>query len=162
MNIGLNLIALSVTKKLKAHIEFKRMLLFKESAYTLCMMLNVVTNEWLFIHLFIQAISIAPLQVINYSGELPTQHGYCAGISRRCATGNREWKTCPRSLRGGGSRSHDPSNEKRRLYTKAQPHNIRSHSLLKPRTMSRSTFIRIWQIYKGMPFSTLSGRPYIK
>ena len=39
---------------------------------------------------FIQAISIAPLQVHYYSEALPRQHGYCAGISRRSATGNCE------------------------------------------------------------------------
>src|SRR6218665_1258283 len=40
------------------------------------------------IHSFIQIISIAPLQVHVYSEALPTQHGYCAGVSRRSATGN--------------------------------------------------------------------------
>src|SRR6218665_2296951 len=31
---------------------------------------------------FIQTISIASLQVHYYSEALPTQHGYCAGVSR--------------------------------------------------------------------------------
>src|SRR6218665_1130002 len=31
------------------------------------------------------AISIAPLQVHYYSEALPTQHGYCIGVSRRSA-----------------------------------------------------------------------------
>ena len=31
----------------------------------------------------------------------PLLLGYCAGVSRRSATGNCELKTCPRSLRGG-------------------------------------------------------------
>jgi len=31
---------------------------------------------------FIQAISIAPLQVHYYSEALPTQNGYCIGVSR--------------------------------------------------------------------------------
>ena len=31
-------------------------------------------------YLFIQAISIAPLQVNYYSEALPTQHGYCVGV----------------------------------------------------------------------------------
>src|SRR6218665_652780 len=53
-----------------------------------------------FIH-FIQTNSIAPLQVHYYSEALPTQHRYCAGISRLSATGNCEGRTCPRSLRGG-------------------------------------------------------------
>src|SRR6218665_54464 len=51
-----------------------------------------------FIHLFIQIISIAPLQVHYYSEALPTQHGYCARVSRRSATGNCKLRTCPRSL----------------------------------------------------------------
>src|SRR6218665_3073058 len=43
-----------------------------------------------FIHSYIQTISIAPLQVHFYSEALPTQHGYCAGVSRRSATGKCE------------------------------------------------------------------------
>src|SRR6218665_542100 len=35
------------------------------------------------IHSFIQTISVAPLQVHFYSEALPTQHGYCVGVSRR-------------------------------------------------------------------------------
>ena len=50
------------------------------------------------IHSFIHTISIAPFQVHYYSEALPTQNGYYAGISRRSATGNWEWRTCPRSL----------------------------------------------------------------
>jgi len=42
------------------------------------------------IHSFIRAISIAPLQFRYYSEALPTQHGYCAGISSRSATCNCE------------------------------------------------------------------------
>src|SRR6218665_2357777 len=38
-----------------------------------------------FIHLFIQAISIAPLPFNYYSEALPTQHGYCVVVSRRSA-----------------------------------------------------------------------------
>ena len=43
-----------------------------------------------FIHSLIQAISIAPFEVHYYSEALPTQHGYCVGVSRRSATGNCE------------------------------------------------------------------------
>jgi len=49
----------------------------------------------------IQTISIARLQVHFYSEALPAQHGYCARVSRRSATGSCELRTCPRSLRGG-------------------------------------------------------------
>src|SRR6218665_523348 len=45
---------------------------------------------------FIHTISIAPLQVHFYSEALPTQHGYCAEVSRRSATGNCELGTCRR------------------------------------------------------------------
>src|SRR6218665_1382936 len=41
----------------------------------------------LFIYSFIQAISIASLQVHYYSEALPTQHVHCAGISHRSAKG---------------------------------------------------------------------------
>jgi len=53
------------------------------------------------IHSFIQAISIEPLQVHYYSEVIPTPHGYCVVVSCRSATGNRERRTCQRSLRGG-------------------------------------------------------------
>ena len=67
---------------------------------------------------FIQAISIAPLQVNYYSEVLPTQLGYCLGVSCRSATGNCEWRICPRSLLGGQSWiwTHDPSDERRQIY----------------------------------------------
>ena len=56
---------------------------------------NATWNLWYsFIHSFIQAISIAPLQVCYYSEALPTQHGYCAGVSRWSATVNCELRTC--------------------------------------------------------------------
>src|SRR6218665_2346969 len=66
---------------------------------------------------FIQTISIAPLQVTSHAEAPPTQHRCCAGVLRRNATGNRELKTCPRSLRGGysGSQTHDPPVESYRL-----------------------------------------------
>ena len=71
-----------------------------------------------FINSFIQTISIAPLQIHYCSEALPTQHGYCAGISRQSATGNCEWRLCPRSLHWGysGSQTHDPSDERCQLY----------------------------------------------
>jgi len=53
-----------------------------------------------FFYSFIQAISIAPIQVPYYSEALPAQHGYRVRVSRRSATGNCEWRTCPRSLHG--------------------------------------------------------------
>src|SRR6218665_3491760 len=70
-------------------------------------------------HSFIQSISTAPLQVHYYSEALPTQHGHCAGISRRSATGNNcELRTCPQSVRFNysGSPTHDPSDKRRHLY----------------------------------------------
>jgi len=50
---------------------------------------------------FIQALSVAPLQVCYYPEALPKQHKYCVGVSLRNATGNCVLGTCPRSLRGG-------------------------------------------------------------
>ena|SRR6218665_132992 len=71
-----------------------------------------------FIHSFIPDIFIVPLLVHYYSEALPTQHGYCVGVSRRRATGNCERRTCPRSLRDGQSeiRTHDPLDERRKIY----------------------------------------------
>ena len=43
-----------------------------------------------YIHSFIQAISIAPLQVHYYSEVLPTKHEYCVRVSHRSATTNCE------------------------------------------------------------------------
>jgi len=51
-----------------------------------------------FIHTFIQAISIALLQVHYHSEALPTQHGYCVGVSRRIAQATA--KDLPKVLRG--------------------------------------------------------------
>ena len=45
---------------------------------------NYFTHFFKFVH----SISIAPLQVCYYSQALPTQHGYCAGVSHQSATGN--------------------------------------------------------------------------
>src|SRR6218665_4030732 len=61
------------------------------------------------INSFIQDIYIELLQVHFYSEALPTQHGYCAVVSRRSATGNCELRTCPGSLFGGysGIGTHD-------------------------------------------------------
>ena len=39
---------------------------------------------------------------------VPT-HGYCAGVSRRSATGNCELRTCARSLRGGYRAGVEPT-----------------------------------------------------
>jgi len=64
--------------------------------------LNVHSLIHLFIHSgYFYSATVLPLQVLYYSEAFPTQHGYCARISRRSATGNCEWRTCPRSLRGG-------------------------------------------------------------
>jgi len=32
---------------------------------------------------------------------LPTQQGYCVEVSHWSATGDCEWRTCPRSLHSG-------------------------------------------------------------
>jgi len=66
---------------------------------------------------FYSASSIAPLQVRYYSEALPTQHGYCAGVSRRSATGNCELRTCSRSLCAsyGWIQTHDPPVKRLRL-----------------------------------------------
>jgi len=64
-----------------------------------CADLHDVKCRYERINLFIH--SIAFLQVHFYSEALPTQHGYCAGVSCRSAIGNCELRTWPRSLRGG-------------------------------------------------------------
>ena len=48
------------------------------------------------IHSVIQASSIAPHQVPYYSDALPTQQGYCVGVSHRSTAGNCELRTCPK------------------------------------------------------------------
>ena len=82
----------------------KQLYLWLERMRTLLLSSNFSTSlfRWSnLVHSFIQAISIAPLQVHFYSEALPTQHGYCAGVSRQSATGNCELRTCPWSLYGG-------------------------------------------------------------
>ena len=51
-------------------------------------------------------------------------------VSRWSATGNCEWRTCPRSLRCGqsGIRTHDPSYGRRRIYQCATT----PHALVNP------------------------------
>ena len=57
-------------------------------------------------HSFIQAIYIAPLQVRYYSESevLPTQHGHCAGVSRRST--HIEWSNGPMTMEVIHSRTH--------------------------------------------------------
>ena len=79
---------------------------------------------------FIHAISIVPLQVHYYTEVLPTQHGCCARILRQSATGNCEWKTCSRSLRGGyrtHERESDPWPFKRKASTLPMCHTHTPH-----------------------------------
>jgi len=57
-----------------------------------------------FIHPFILDISITPLQVHYYYSEaLPTTAliDTASELTCRSAIRNCEWRTCPRSLRGG-------------------------------------------------------------
>ena len=56
---------------------------------------RTTSKVFIYLFIFIHAISIAPLQVHYYSEALPTQHGYCFGISRRSATGNLRLKDLP-------------------------------------------------------------------
>src|SRR6218665_3860228 len=82
--------------------------------YYVCMQVCLHTCMYVCTH---SVISIAPLQVPYHSEMLPTNHGYCAGVSRQRATGNCELRTGPRSLGGGqsGIRTPDPPVEKLRL-----------------------------------------------
>ena len=105
------------------------------------------TRTWIhsFIHSFIHSyipFLLAPLQFHFYSEALTTQHGYCAGVSRRSALGNCELRTCPRSLRGdfSGIRTHDPPVERRPLYQcAATSHFKKKMSNLKWKTEIRET-----------------------
>ena len=86
-----------------------------------------------FIYSFIQVISKAPLQVHYYSEALLTQHVHCVTVSCRNPTGNCEWRTCPRSLRGSyiGIQPHDPLDERRQIYQWAtMPHRSRAQILV--------------------------------
>src|SRR6218665_3071529 len=55
----------------------------------------------LFIHSFIPAISIAPLQDLYYAEALPTTAQLLYGSFTPKRTGDCRCRTCPRSLRGG-------------------------------------------------------------
>src|SRR6218665_3666760 len=61
------------------------------------------------IHSFILIISIAPLQVHCNSEAIPTQHGCCAGVSRRNAKGNCELRTFPLPISAVESDPSEPS-----------------------------------------------------
>src|SRR6218665_1021346 len=81
-----------------------------------------------FIHSFILAISIAPLQVLYHSEALPTTARILYRSFTLKRTGNCRYRTCPRSLRDGqsGSRTHDPPVESNRLNQCA----ITSHNMI--------------------------------
>jgi len=49
--------------------------------------------------------------VLESSEALPTQHGCCAGISRRSATDNCELRTCPRSVNVAARAGVEPMNQ---------------------------------------------------
>src|SRR6218665_3400760 len=70
-----------------------------------------------FIHSFIPAISIAPLQVLYYSEALPTTARILYRSFTPKRTGNCRSRTCPRFLHGGysGNRTHDPPVKSYRL-----------------------------------------------
>ena len=92
-------------KKQQRNINFKQHLkgksLSEDSEWVLQLQnktVKIPLTCWKKENSFIQAISIAPLQVHFYSEGLPTQHGYCAEVSRRSARGNCEWRTCPIDL----------------------------------------------------------------
>src|SRR6218665_2440765 len=78
----------------------------------------------IFIHSFFEAISIAPLAGRYYSEALPTQNGYCVGVSRRSAIGNCELRTCPGSLYVAARAGFEPTTLRSRGFysTKAPPH----------------------------------------
>src|SRR6218665_472302 len=61
---------------------------------SVCMCVLALICGCICVYSFIQAISIAPLQVYYYSEAFPTHHEYCVGVSCK-------WRAYPRSLRGG-------------------------------------------------------------
>jgi len=81
----------------------------------------------LLVHSFIHSdIFIASIQFHYYSESLPTQHGYCAGVSRNC-----ELWTCPRSL------------NVRRCTWRLEPHNNKALVQdIQPRTLP---LFALWQ-----------------
>src|SRR6218665_987573 len=60
-----------------------------------------VMGVFSFIHTFIPAISVAPLQVLYYSEALPTTARILYRSYTPKRTANCRYRTCPRSLRGG-------------------------------------------------------------
>ena len=84
---------------------------------------------------FIPDILIASLQVHYYSEVLPTNSiNTVLELTRWSATGNSEWRTCPRSRCGGysGIRTCDPPDAKHRTYHQATtPHIQLNQRLLK-------------------------------
>ena len=108
---------------------------------------------------FIQAISVAPLQV-RYSEALLTKHGSCVGVSRPSATGNCAWRTCPRSLYVAARAGFEPATIRTKgvEYTNAPPRPTYTYfasvSLLRPllqqihRVISR---LWTWEMVTGWP-----------
>src|SRR6218665_3225950 len=77
----------------------------EQSAALHCINLTFIPGDS---YSFIQAISIAPIKVRYYPESLPTQHGYCAEVSRRSGTGRCELRTWPKSLKSFDSTNAPP------------------------------------------------------
>jgi len=71
---------------------------------------HILTTGHSFIRSFIQAISIAPLQVIYCSEALPSQHGYCVRVSRRMPQATASEGLVPGPY---GIQTHNPSDKRR-------------------------------------------------
>ena len=72
--------------ELDAYTEFNCFKKINVFVYKLMFLKNILARGTHIIHSFIQANSVAPLKVHYHSEALPTQHGYCVGVSHRSAT----------------------------------------------------------------------------
>ena len=84
---------------------------------------------WVFIHSFILDISIVPLQVHYYSEVLPTQHGYCVGVSRRSAQATAS-KGLPKVPTWRLERDLNPQPSGRMASTLPMRHHVQQNSCL--------------------------------
>ena len=79
-----------VNRTSAAPFKIRRFLQIGQSGHLVTQSVRIRPSSPETVHSFIQAIFITLLQVHYYLEALPTQHEYCAGVSRRSAIGNSE------------------------------------------------------------------------
>src|SRR6218665_1988203 len=99
---------------------------------------------------FISSISIAPLPVRYYSEALPTQHGYCARVSRR----RLRVKDLPKVHTWRPERDSKQGTSRRKASTQPKRHHVPHMGMFTYGLMTLILFIDVdfhWNQGRGLP-----------